>query len=1018
MKKLFVPETRCIVRTVKTGYFSGMKSGMLFLAMLFAVSAVTAEDLGFDENLTSWQCSDRKKITTDTEIRTGKRSIRLENREENRLSAARVLVLEPDTRYDVSFYVKGKDIQSGPDLGARLALNAGNHWERITASWNNLPDTGTFDWRQARGIIDTARLPDNRIRLELILTGTGTVWFDELKITRLQSVQPDEKHFRKQYLPSIKQAAVIPEGVLGFFDPGQDITFRILVDSAAKNLEFAAVVKDESGREICRIPRRKMEENIRIPGQECGYYILDTEFFADGEKAYSVQSAFVVNVPVKKLDPFFQMGFGAHADLIPGLKRIGVGSIVLREPNLGIVDRVRKSAEELAEQFMKSQKPFLDDPDFVLTHYVPGFFITSVRSPEEFKAGWPLVTDERLKLQMDLVKLIHERTRDRVREWVISCEIPSNANGGRANMLCATWTEAMFNMMVRVRMVSRALKAVDPEITIIAGGNNQQQFTDTVERIVMGDLVNDFDIYAIDAYTGNWDLCLGGYSIPELKLMDFYKTASSLSALLGKGKIIRDDETGYAINYGARFDRGLAVEQACLTARTIIITRYAPVSRFELHMPGRIPQTADAFQDHARCMTTCWKPIRLLPLANVYHVPLPGGAMYAAAAAELSFSKPLAEVKKGSIYSYLFQKPDGSVLITLWDIAKEQPFVCDFPDGSSALNMYGRSIPLKNLTIGQAPVYITVNMPPEDAAAMMKKAVSASTPEFKCSADENHVYIFSHATETKTAWLQLPGQPETEVKILPGKINTFAANVAGPGRLLAQDGRNYSIPMVKEDYCIVPRIREKPVFDGSGKWLEGLPSGELKYPENIRPAEALQPEKRYFRTNFNPDGHNLSAQFWTAYDDEYFYLAVKVDDPVHQQRHTGYGIWRDDSIQFVLSHETGSGILTGPGSSKPRSENSFGLALTPQEIQLVKYLGKDKGIKEYPANVTRSGDTTFYEAAVPWSAIGGRAVRFGFVVFNNDFPTEQVAAPYYLAFTDGIANGADDTKLKVIRYGK
>ncbi|MBO4492726.1 MAG: hypothetical protein J5944_15360 [Lentisphaeria bacterium] len=966
-------------------------------------------DLSFKAGLPGWRNPGNIAVFDPSNTISGAGSLKLTGSG----NVSMDIHLDPDTQYELSFSIKGKDIQSGPSQGARAVLNSGKHWRRFSSFPDNRPETGTFDWKHVRAVIDTSLFPDSKIRLELHLIGTGTVWFDELKIEKTQSVNPEEKYFRKQYSPAVKRAGVIPEGVSGFFDPGQEITFRVLTESSAEEMEFAAAVKNESGREVYRIPRGKLEETIRIPGQECGYYILDAEIFADGEKAYSVQSAFVVNVPVKRADPFFQMGFGASPELIPGFKRIGVGSVVLREPNVSVLGTLKKSAEELTDRFMKSQKPFLDDPDFVLTNYVSCSPDAGLRTKEELKAGWPLVSDPVLKLQLDYVKLVHERTRGRVREWVISCEIPSNANGGRNKRLAGTWTEAMFNMMIRVRTVSRALKETDPGITIIAGGNNIQEFTDTVERIVMRDLINDFDIYAIDGYTGNWDMRLGTQAIPELKLMDFYKAASGLSDSLGKGKIIRNDETGYAINYGARFDRGLAVEQACLTARTTIITRYAPVSRFELHMPGRA-DVSDSIRDDSQYMTTCWKPLRLGKAC--YQLPLPGGAMYATAASQLSYVQSLAEVKHGNIYSYLFRKPDGTVLITLWNTAEEQPFVCDFPDGTTAVNMYGRSISPKNLTIGPAPVYITLNMAPEDAVSLMKKAVQVNTPEFKCTADENHVHILSYATETKVGRLQLPGQAETEVKLLPGRVNTIEANVAGPGTLTAPDGRTYAVPLTKAGTITVPRIREKPVFDGSGKWLEGLPSGELKYPENVRPSEALQPERRYFRSNFNPDGHNLSAQYWTAYDDESFYLAVKVDDPVHQQRCTGSDIWQDDSLQFVLSHETGGGMLASPGR-QPRSEYSYGLALTTRGVQLVKYHGKDHGLKEYPANVTRSGDMTFYEVAIPWKEIGGKASRFGLVVFNNDFPAEK-AAPYCLVLTDGVAYGADDTKLKVIRYGE
>lgn len=566
----------------------------------------------------------------------------------------------------------------------------------------------------------------------------------------------------------------------------------------------------------------------------------------------------------------------------------------------------------------------------------------------------------------------------------------------------------MFHQMLIARMISRKLKSNDPDIKFWVGGNNQMDCVDTVERIVMSDLVNDFDGYLIDGYTGNWNMILGRHSIPELKLKEFYRKASALSHALGKGKIIRNAETGYAINYGAPFDQGLAVEQACLTARTIILTKAGPVSRFELHMPSYYGEQFKNPRDDTVTLTTIWKPVYFKDA--FYDIPQPGGAMFATAAAELSFTKFLAEVRHGNIYCNLFQKPDGSVLITLWNIAGGSRFVCDFSKDATGVNMYGRSISLKNLTVSSAPVYITVKMPPEKAVAMMRKAVVQNAPEFSGYASPDKVYIRSFIAEAKTCRLLFPEQKEQTVKLFPGKVNEISMTVKDNGKLISPGGRTYDIPLQKMETHTVSRISRKPVFDGTGKWLAGLPAGVLKYPEHIKPAEALQPERQYFRTSFNPNGHNISAQYWTAYDAENFYFAVKVDDPVHQQRKGADWIWQDDCVQFVFSHETFSGF-----GRRPRSEYNFGLALTRDGTVLNKFGGKDRGEKNYPAKVTRTDNLTFYEVAIPWKAIKGKAARFGFVIFNNDWKTVD-SAPYWLEFCGGIAGGADDTKLKFLKY--
>ena len=988
-----------------------MKQILTILLSAVCLAGITAEfDLSISKNLKGWQRNTGKSSFDASVTLSDKGSLKLINSS----SLYKTIELEANTEYEVSVYIKAENVTGGKYRGVLLRLTDGNKHFAITGDPKNLPRQGSFDWIKCTRTFNSSIFKNSKIKVMPALTCNGTVWFADLKIEKKKQVTQGDNVFRKQFSDAVNKAALIPEGVFGFFDSTQEISFKVLCESTSKNLEYALTVKDESGSVVYRIPRKKLDKTFKIPPQDNGYYVVDAEIFADGKKAYFIQSAFAVNTPVKKLDPFFQLSYGALPDMIPGLKRIGTGGIVIKYQLKTPVHK-NSTPAEAAERFIKSNRVFLEDKDFKLMIMIACSPRREHRSDAEFNAGYPLFSDAVLNHLLETVTLIHKQTRNRVRTWGVGCEIPSNATGGSKKNLASTWTEAMFNVMVTSRMVSRRLKSSDPTLKMIVGGNNRQEFTETVERIVMTDLVDDVDGYAIDAYTGNWNMILGRHSIPEQNLMKFYTAASNLSYSLGKGKFIHNNETGYAINYGARFDRGLAVEQAELTARTIIISRYAPVSCFELHKPADKQWLDSTCQDDSLCMTTCWKPFRF-GKKEFYHIPLPGGAMYATCASELSYAKALAEIKNGNIYSYLFKKPDGSILITLWNIANEQLFICNFPADAAVKNMYGRSIPLKNLVIGKAPVYITVKMQPEQAVAMMKKAVFDNTPEFKCTALENKIYIQSYASETRICRLQIPGQKEKTVKILPGKITTVDCAITANAVLIAPNGRKYDVPLKKFEEHTITRLKTTPVFDGSGAWLKNLTSGMLKYPDHIRPAEALQPERRYFRTSFNPDGHNISAQYWTAYDDKNFYLAVKVDDPVHQQRQQPLAIWRDDCLQFVLSHESGSGVLAESGK-KPQSPYNFALALTPQGTRLVKLLGKDSGIKDYPAVVTRNGNTTFYEVAIPWQAINGKARRFGFVVFNNNWATRN-SAPYHLDFSEGITNGADDTKLKVLRYAE
>ena len=159
------------------------------------------------------------------------------------------------------------------------------------------------------------------------------------------------------------------------------------------------------------------------------------------------------------------------------------------------------------------------------------------------------------------------------------------------------------------------------------------------------------------------------------------------------------------------------------------------------------------------------------------------------------------------------------------------------------------------------------------------------------------------------------------------------------------------------------------------------------------------------------DGHRFSI-----IDDENFYIAAEVDDPVHLQRFSGTDICRDDSLQIAFA--SGDFLppeLRGLADPPPVPHLNYGFALTSAGPLAVKYLGKDSGVKQFPVNVTRKDGQTFYEAAFPFAELGGRPARFGFVVFDNNYVGRK-SAPYWLEFSPGIAGGMDASKLKLIQY--
>ena len=988
-----------------------MRYTILFLLTFLLNSPVlSGDDIVIDKKFTGWVLNNRSNTFSDPVVKVSRHNaVRLQNG----AKMFRTFSLEPDSVYELSFYTRGEKISQGND-GARIIVNGGKQWVRFTSNRNNAPETGSFDWKKGTGRIDTSRL-GKTVRIYLAAGKKGTVWYDELKLIKKSTVEKKKIHsFRQAYGNTIKRVYLIPRGISGIFKPEEKVTFDILLESAAKDLEYAVTVKDENGRICQEIPLKKLTDSFTLSGQPAGYYVVEGSFFQQGKKVYDIQSSFISAPEILKRDPFFQMGFGLQPDMPEAIRRIGTGTISFKLSAWASPGAIGKPQRIWNWLYTNRIKPYLDAGGFNYAVCIGTSLSKSLRTPEEIQEGQPLINDKLLKQYKDFISIALKTLKGQVKEWTFQQETPSNAV---LSKYAGTWSEAMANFVVLVRIGSRQIRRSLPDAHILAGGCNVRSTLKDIERITLSDLTKEFDTYIIDAYTGNWNLTLGDPTLPETELMAFYREASDLAASLGKNKKIRNEELGYCINYGSPLDKGLAVVQAELTARQLILTKASPVDGFELHMPTF--STRENIRDEDRCMTTVWRPVMFK--GKLYQIPLPGGAMYVTAASQLAFVHSPRLFFRESLYSCVFSKPDKSTLLILWDTNGNREFNITLPCPAEMFSMYGRKKQLnagvQKLSIGKAPVYLRLKYPAEKTAQLVKSAIISHIPEFKgagfCIAPgKAKIFIRNLTPRTRSGMLQGRGK----ITLLPDKITCFEVRTSSDVcRFTAADNKVYNFN-IQQNIHPVRRVSGGAKLDGTGLWLKGLKPGRLQYPRDIRPQSALQPELSYFRTSFNPDGHNISARYWTGYDDSNFYIAVKVDDPIHLQRFNGRDIHRDDSLQVVFStQDTIPHELQESVSLPEKSQLNYGFALTSNGPTAVKFLGKNSGIRDIPVNVTRKNKETFYEIAVPFKELGGRPVRFGFVIFNNDFTTKR-SAPYWLEFSPGVTGNGDAGKLKLIEY--
>ncbi|MBQ7206384.1 MAG: hypothetical protein IJS01_01165 [Lentisphaeria bacterium] len=152
---------------------------IIFSMVFCGIFLLRGEDIRFDEKLSGWTGNKKGEVSLDGDF-SGEPAVRLKNG----ARLIRVFELEPDAVYELSFHVKGQDIPSGKNDGARIMLNGGKLWQRFTSdAKSGKPETGTFDWKEGRGRIDTART-GTKVRIYLAAGSAGTVWYGGLKLVK------------------------------------------------------------------------------------------------------------------------------------------------------------------------------------------------------------------------------------------------------------------------------------------------------------------------------------------------------------------------------------------------------------------------------------------------------------------------------------------------------------------------------------------------------------------------------------------------------------------------------------------------------------------------------------------------------------------------------------------------------------------------------------------------------------------------------------------------------------------
>jgi len=840
--------------------------------------------------------------------------------------------------------------------------------------------------------------------------------------TPLKVGKAENRFFRESYLEKYPLVDFYPiDKAYGMIEPGQAAKFRIEL-KALPGLEYDLTVKNELGETVYSQKRQPCFANeiVTIPGQERGYYIAEAGFFVKDQKIAMAQSAFVSVPAIKgKRDPFFRINqFGIMTELLEGYRMVGAGSVTLP---IQTTPKGANAAKIAYTFFGKYYKPLIDSDMEVHALFASGPQLKT-RNMEAFKRGLPICDDDYYLRVESAVLEAAKQLKGKVRSIGSVMEVPSHAN--IKHKLAGTWVEAMSQQLFISRIVARAARRVDPNIKISAGGCNIMRYIDPYEKILMKDLVEDFDVYNIDAYFGSWNLRSGKYGIPETNLRKFYLQASELAASLGKSSFVENTEAGYNIHYGERFDRGLSVTQAELTARAMIISKASPVGSVAIFRSsyGYGLNENNPLSD---CMATIWKPGKAQKLKFTF-TPLPGGAAYATFARELAFVRFVREIKTADnmVLAYVFVRPDGKTMFCAWTVKGEHKLDWEFPTPARFISMYGREKTIKpgkiQLKLTTAPFYMITD---EKASAVANKFQKIfKNVDVECSAgakliaqDEAMLYIANNTAEQITA--NVAGKSLTvapdKLASMPVKLQSGQKNID-----FTVNKKKFSAQIIRNTVKI-PQLTEKARLDGSGSFIFRNLTGKLTVPQHVRPVSALHPELYNFKSSMNPNGHDMLVKYRLAYDKEYIYLAAWVDDPVHVQRFKKDDLWRGDSLQFVFANSPAAPPAVrkfGEPLTAYQQGHNYSVALTERGVEIKKY--NTDLPTEVKATVIRKDNKTVYEIKIPRREVGalpGKVLYFNFVVFDNNDKTSAVPA-YWLDMAEGLAGTRDNALLPLVLF--